>query len=84
MPSNLKRRAGTAEPALGTVNTDLTKSTPRRDPRFYPEPEEPTEPAAEGGLKVAGGKIAVSKQVLPPHPAGWPRHDTPFSKIPKE
>lgn len=78
MASDLKRRHGTAEPALGTVNTDLTKSTPRREPRFYPEPEIPTEGTPEGGLSVGGGKISVSKQVLPAHPAGWPRNDSPF------
>jgi len=76
--SDLKRRPGTAEPALGTVNTDLTRSHPRREPRFYPEPETQAEGTPEGGLSVSGGKISVSKQVLPQQPAGWPRNDTPF------
>ena len=77
MADRLKNRR--AESGLGTVNTDLTRTTPRSDPRFYDEPEEGTEKPATGGVRVAGGKISASAQVLPGQPAGWPRNDSPIT-----
>lgn len=77
---DLRKGGKHAEPALGTVNTDLTKVTARSDPRFYPDPapaETPGE-AATGGLAILGGRLSVSKQTLPAHPAGWPHNDSPI------
>ena len=64
MPDN-KKNALRAEPAIGTVNNDLSLATPRADPRFIPEKDAPESDSAfeAPGLTVTGktptAKIAV-------------------------
>ena len=74
MPDN-KKNGLRAEPAIGTVNTDLSLTTPRSDPRFIPEKDAPESDSAfdAPGLTVTGktpnAKIAVpAVQRVPERP----------------
>ena len=82
MPGNLKNLR--AEPAGGTVNVDLSRTTPRADPRFQPERGEP-EPDTAGELAINGkspdARIAVPHQKLPDLPP--PRGEMPFTPTPR-
>jgi len=65
MPDN-KKNGLRAEPAIGTVNNDLSLSTSRADPRFIPEKDAPESDSAfeAPGLTVTG-KMPNSKIAVP-------------------
>jgi hypothetical protein len=80
MPGNLKRPQ--AESAIGTVNSDLSRTATQADPRFLQEPDGEENPAPESGLKVEGkgpdAKIVVKPQALSSTIPGYPRNKPIF------
>jgi len=88
MPGNLKN-ALRAEPAGGTVNVDLTRTTPKADPRFMPEQAPPESDSAMDapGLTVTGkspnARIALpASQKLPNLPPA--RNPNLFEATPRK
>ena len=70
MPGNLKNRLR-SESSIGTVNTDLSRTTPPSDPRFLPEKDEPLEDQIpELVVRQTGSdlQITVPHQKLPDLP----------------
>ena len=82
---NLKNVNRKAEAAIGTTNTDLTRTTPLADPRFQHEPEE-TAADESPQLAITGkspdAKISVPHQRLPDLPA--PRRALAFEATPRK
>lgn len=79
MPGNKKNRLR-AEPAIGTTNVDLSRTTPLADPRFQQgadESEEETVPSLAITGRGAAAKVAVPHQKLPDLPA--PKGAMPFT-----
>jgi hypothetical protein len=74
-----------AEPAGGTTNVDLTRTTPWADPRFQAQREETSaeEPTPRLGVTGAGAntRIGVPHQKLPDLPP--PRGEMPFEATPR-
>jgi hypothetical protein len=83
MPGNLKNRART-EPSIGTVNTDLTRTTPLADPRFVAEKDELLEDQEPRLVVTKTGaelKITVPHQKLPDLPKA--KGTMPFTAHPR-
>jgi hypothetical protein len=81
MPGNLKRPQ--AEPAIGTVNTDLSRTQAPADPRFVRDDEALPPPDATG-LSASGGKVVAKTPSLPSDLAGYPRNKPAFVATPRK
>ena len=83
MPGNLKNRLR-KESSIGTVNTDLSRTTPPADPRFLAEKDDPLEEQAPGLVVRRSGselQITVPRQKLPDLPAA--KGTLPFTAKPR-
>lgn len=86
VPGN-KKNAMRAEPAVGTTNVDLTRTTPLADPRFQAQREETSaeEPTPRLGVSGSGAtaRVTVPYQKLPelaPLRGEMPFETTPRSR----
>jgi hypothetical protein len=84
MSGNLKNRLR-SESSIGTVNTDLSRTTPPADPRFMPEKDEPLEdqmPALVVRQSGSSMEITVPHQRLPDLPI--PKNPLLFTATPRK
>jgi hypothetical protein len=86
MAGNLKNRR--AESALGTVNTDLSRTTPQTDPQFIADATTEEEKVENpSGMTITGkspnAKITAKPQALSSTLPGYPKGGRPSWTAPE-